>query len=135
MKKIILLSFFIVSLYGESAESKIMKLIFNSIFQKESLMVFVDSEQKSTIIKDAGFIVAPSCSKADVVYASKLLQACPKKPIFTDNYETFKTNDNVFGAFYWSKGRPNIMFDSHKMEDLELRLPQNLKKYDVGILQ
>lgn len=133
MKKIILLSFFVVSLYGESAESKIMKLIFNSIFQKESLMVFVDSEQKSTIIKDAGFTVAPSCSKADVVYAGKLLQVCPKKPIFTDNYETFKNNENVFGAFYWSKGRPNIMFDSNRMENLNLKLPENLKKYKVKV--
>jgi hypothetical protein len=132
MKKFILIYlFFVVQLFGMSAESKIMKLIFESIFQKQVVIVFVDSEQKSDIIKDAGFVVAPSCSKADVIYTSDILEHCAQKPIFTDNYETFKQNRNVFGAFYWTKGRPNIMFDSKRMEVLELILPENLKKYDI----
>lgn len=134
MKKIIVifLSFiFVSSLFANSAESKIIKLIFSSIFEKENISVFVDTEEKSKIVLEAGFEVSIACSKADIVYLSEVLNQCSQKAIFTDNYQMFKENKNVIGAFYWSKGRPNIMFDSKRLEHFNLKLPESLKKYET----
>jgi hypothetical protein len=137
MKKIILLSIiFIDFLFAVvSAESKIIKLVFDSLFQKEIISVFVNTDDKSKIIIEAGFELAISCSKADIIYATEIQKACPQKATFTDNYETFKDNINVIGAFYWSKGRPNIMFDSNRLKKFNLVLPESLKKYETEVPQ
>lgn len=136
MRKIILfLMIFTISLFADSSESKIIKLIFDSLFQNEKISIFVDTDEKSKIVIEAGFELAISCSKADIIYSSENSNICPQKAIFTDNYEIFKENQNAIGAFYWSKGRPNIMFDSQRLKNFNLQLPETLKKYETENLK
>lgn len=135
MKKFFIVVLFLFNIsfaYGQSSEAKIINLIFQSIFKSNTISVFVDSDIKAKVVEEAGFSRESLCSKADIVYASLELDNCMNKPIFTDNYSFFKESKNTIGAFYWSKGRPNIMFDSKKMEIFNLKLPDNLKKYNIS---
>lgn len=122
-------------LYGASSESSIIKVIFQALYQKQNITVFVSDETKTIIVKEAGFSVATLCSKADIVYTNSILENCTNKPIFTDNYPLFKENTNVIGAFYWSKGRPNIMFSSKRMEKFNMGLPTSLQKYEMSEIE
>jgi len=122
------------SLYGVSSESKIIKLIFTSLLNKSEISVYVEELPKKEIVKEAGFSIANICSKADIVYASKILLGCEEKPLFTDSYMSFLNEENAIGAFYWKKGRPNILFLRHRVEKFQLHMPKKLQKYQMESL-
>ncbi len=129
MKKIIF-SFFIIvtALYSASSESKIIKLIFNSLYDN-NITIYTTNKDKIQTLKEAGFLVASTCSKANIVYASKKPKECEDKPLFTDNYHTFIEEKDAIGAFYWKKGRPNILFLKPRLDKFGLKVPTKLKKY------
>lgn len=131
MKKIIV-SFFIIvtALYSASSESKIIKLIFDSLYGGD-VSIYTKDSKKVDIINEAGFKLVDSCSQADIVYSSKKLKGCNNKPLFTDNFKVFSKNKNAIGAFYWKKGRPNILFLKPRLDKFNLTLPLKLKKYEM----
>ena len=135
MKKVLVSLIFIYTfLYSVSSESKIVKLLFSSLFNSTKINIYVDDKKKYTIIKEAGFNLVKTCSKADLVYSSSYLIECNNKPIFTDNYKSFRDEKNVIGAFYWKKGRPNILFLKPRLDSFELKLPEKLEKYQIDEL-
>ncbi|MFA6137556.1 MAG: hypothetical protein WC667_05655 [Sulfurimonas sp.] len=135
MMKVIISLFIIVSaLFGASSESKILKLIFDSLYENRSFSIYTDDEQKAETLKEASIKISSNCHDADIVYASEFSDKCAEKPLFTDNYKTFKNSENSIGAFYWSKGRPNILFLKYRLERHGLRLSEELEKYEMDAL-
>jgi len=120
-------------LFAISNEAKIIKLIFTSLFDRD-VIVYSDSEKKLSVLEEADLNIVKSCKRADIAYISKVLKECEGKPIFSDNYNTFQKEKSVIGAFYWHKGRPNILFFKPRLEDFELKLPKKLEKYEVDEL-
>lgn len=131
MKAIVFISVFFISLlYSASSESRIISLIFNSLYSKDAI-VYTEEEDKIKIIKEAGFDLADSCEDATLFFSSYKIENCQDRPLFTSSYKVLKEDQNAIGAFYWKKGRPNIIFVKSRLEYFELKLPTELKKYEV----
>ena len=116
-------------LYGSDSEVKIIKLLFTSLFHEQNIKVFSHSKDKINIIDKAGFVSAQNCNNSDIIYSSVVLTQCKNKPFFTDNYTSFKKDSTAIGAFYWKKGRPNILFLKSRLEKFDLELPKKFHKY------
>jgi len=135
MKKIQIVFYIVTTLlHSQSSESKIIQTIFSSMYNNEVLSVYAVDQKKIDILHEAKLRVVKSCENATIAYISLERNACKKKPIFTDNYKTFKNSKNAIGAFYWSKGRPNIIFLQSRLKHFGLTLPQELKKYEMSHL-
>ena len=140
MKKLRLILFLLFiafnsSLFGASSESKIVRLIFNSLYPNNStLLSFTNEAKKEVILKEARLRVTRLCSSSSILYSSSYPDECHNKPLFTDNYKTFKKNPNAIGALYWKKGRPNIIFLKSRLQKFGLSLPSKLKKYELNEL-
>lgn len=132
MEKILLSIFLFVSVsFSTSSESKIIGLIFHSLFNSKTILIYTNSKEKKEIITEAGFLYTDSCKEATIAYLSDYSKECKNKPFFTDNYNSFKENPNAIGAFYWKKGRPNILFLEPRLKSFNLKLPYELKKYQL----
>ncbi|WP_456463829.1 hypothetical protein [Persephonella sp.] len=78
-------------------------------------------------------ILIPSyeCDEADVVIAGDLLKNkdCEKKVMIVTKYYLIRKYQNAVAAFYWYKGRPNIVFIKERLEKFGIKLPTEYEKY------
>ncbi len=78
-------------------------------------------------------ILIPSyeCDKADIVIAGEQLKNkdCEKKVMIVTKYYLLRNYKNAVAAFYWYKGRPNILFIKERLERFGINLPEKYKKY------
>lgn len=58
---------------------------------------------------------------------SKLIDK--KGVIFTTDIDLFYNDERVIGAFYWQKGRPNLIFLRERLEAYELPISSELQDY------
>ena len=84
--------------------------------------------------KSDKFILANRCDEATTLLVGakfdNLPMQCQDKPIFATSYRYYKKNLQVFGAFYWRKGRPQLRFKSDRLSKFNLDLPKELRKYE-----
>lgn len=53
----------------------------------------------------------------------------PKLPLFTMKYRLFKRCDNAVAAFFWMKGRPNIIYLKPRLESFHLEVDPLMESY------
>lgn len=73
-----------------------------------------------------------SCEEADIVILhsiDNLSSSCVDKLVFTDYYKTYLDNEGIVGAFFWQKGRPNIVFREEVLKDKNITLSPSFRKY------
>ncbi|MRJ03152.1 MAG: hypothetical protein GXO19_02130 [Epsilonproteobacteria bacterium] len=77
--------------------------------------------------------VVDRCEEADIIFTKKisaLPESCLNKLIFVTSYGSYKRHkDRTIGAFFWQKGRPNIIFNTKKISQLHIELPKEFEKY------
>ena len=107
-------------LYANEYEIELYKKIFNTLFNK-NVKVYSDKNIALNLVKD--------CKQADVllIYNLKNLPKCDK-PLFVTNYKNFLNTDAI-GAFYWRKGRPQLIFRLKTIQKYHLHLSKKLRKY------
>lgn len=49
--------------------------------------------------------------------------------VFTTDYDMLEKNKRIVGAFFWQKGRPNILFIRHRLQKANLTLGHEFDKY------
>lgn len=72
------------------------------------------------------------CAKADIVILSTfdgLPPECLKKPLFASRYRLFLEHSEIVGAFFWQKGRPNIVFSAERLQQRGIRLGAEFEPY------
>ncbi|MEA1919919.1 MAG: hypothetical protein U9N52_08780 [Campylobacterota bacterium] len=72
------------------------------------------------------------CDSADIVILStwkKLPKSCLNKPLFTTRYRIFTNKKKVFGAFFWQKGRPNIIFSQKRLNEQNISLSSEFDRF------
>lgn len=134
MKSIILLLLLsIVLLSDDNYELKLYQSLLPALFQKKSLIVYTQESEQKDILKNSLILeLSSSCSNSDLIIGKsfdELSTECLNKPIFATSYRSYINAQNSFGAFYWSKGRPQIQFKLEVIKTYNLHLPQNLYKY------
>lgn len=83
------------------------------------------------LIKDSKYIKTVfNCEEADLILTHKnYFTKCKNKMIFTTNYLMFKNLPHAVGAFFYQKGRPNIIFRKNELKKFHITLPKEFDKY------
>ncbi|AFL67779.1 hypothetical protein [Sulfurospirillum barnesii] len=80
------------------------------------------------------FTLTQECEKANFIFINKAeeMPPCPstkKRLFFTNNYRKLLSNKHFFGALFWNKSRPNIVFSQKRLEEKAITLPQNFHQF------
>lgn len=54
--------------------------------------------------------------------------------IFVTNYNLLKMSDHAVGAFYWRKGRSQLLFIKKRLDQYEITLPEEYQKFMIDEL-
>jgi len=134
--KILLITFIIFCNILEAKSSYAIKLyekILPSMIENRPIKVFLDKETKELLKNSELFQIIEVCTeKVDVLIGKNfhdISEECKNKPIFATNYKTYKKNENSIGAFYWRKGRPQIIFNSKNLTYFQMPLVASLRKF------
>jgi len=131
LKKILILILLVSSLFSNTYETRLYEKIIPDIFQKH-VVVYTDVESREFFNNKNLFSITNDCLKADIIVGKKftiITKECMEKPFFTTSYRAYRKYKNSIGAFYWSKGRPQLIFSLDKIDEFNLILPENLKRY------
>lgn len=105
----------------------------NSLFpNKTSVKTWADTTYHKEVIKHSeNMQLANSEKEAEFYLIEKKLPKTIKKNvlIFTTNIDLFYDNDQVIGAFYWQKGRPNLIFLRERLKKYNIKLSSEFENY------
>ena len=100
-------------------------MILPEILQKKQIKVFTFPKYY-IYFKDNKFILVKDCNQSDIVFGNF---DCDDKPVFALNYKYYKNNKNVFGVFYYRKGRPQLKLKKEALERFFKKIPKDLKDF------
>ncbi len=138
MKIFSIIFLFITTLFAKEVnhEIKLYEVIMPIIFQKEKIIVYTDKEYSELLESSLIFKVSSNCHEVDFLlgkYLQNLDIECKNKPQFSISYKSYEKSPNSFGVFYWSKNRPEILFNLKRINKFKLYLPNSLKKYTTKL--
>ena len=97
--------------------------------------IYLDAPQYNSIKKYVKkFKFTNDCLSADIIFVDRIENLPPEcqddKKIFVTKYSEYrKHRSKVVGAFFWQKGRPNIIFNKERLEYFGIKLPAKYDKY------
>jgi len=95
-----------------------------NVFQYSSKIYLVNN------IKSADIILITNNSNIDYILKEKH----KKSILFTTNYHILKNINYIVGAFYWRKGRSQLLFIKNRLENCNIHLPSKYQDYMVDEL-
>lgn len=109
-------------------EVKIIERIVLDITGKITPRVCVVDYPAVNIQRFANSLIVTSCSQADIVVSSTDRLTGLDKPIIVVG--TYPTKDeDIIGAIFWKKGRPQIILIEKNIKKFEITLPEDYKKF------
>lgn len=124
----------VISLFSYDSmhvKARILSKIAHELIKKDVVNIYVDDD----FIGTKGLVDSlkyTSCKDADIVFISKqeaLSDGCENKIIFSTSYYFYQNSPQVTGAFFWQKGRPNVIIKSAMIEKLGIFLSEPFHKY------
>jgi len=106
--------------------------IAHEFIDKEVVNIYTDDK---SLLKTKGIIPTlkfTTREESDIVFLSKEEDIdCEgtTKYIFSTSYKMYKSSKDVIGAFFWQKGRPNIIIKLSMLKKLDIELSQEFQKY------
>ncbi len=74
-----------------------------------------------------------NCQLADIILVKGIEEKISfKKPAFALDYISFKNCQNCIGAFYWRKGRPQIILIKENLDLFNIKVNKELQNYVVS---
>ena len=133
MIKIILALLLITTVYAsdDKKASRIFNLIVKEVTKKENANVYIHTGIYSIKQYPGKIKIVKDCKEANLVILSttkNIPKECLSKVLFGTRYSHLK-NPNVIGAFFWQKGRPNILFYQKRLDKHNIKLDPNFDKY------
>jgi len=108
----------IVSVYIEDKE-------YREVFSTSSQIQLVDN------LMNADFIFITSQKLLEEVAKDKINK---KAIILATKYQYLEKSENIIGAFYWRKGRPQYLFIEKRLKAHNITLPRDYQKFIVDEL-
>ena len=102
-------------------EAKIISQIAQT-FLKEPKIFIAEAEEKISPYFSKDLSIEINCNNANFIYIKKGSQ-------FDINSCEHKNNEDIFGAFYWFKSRPNVKLSSKKAKSLDIEIPDDYLKF------
>jgi len=116
------------SLFGE-------KMI--SVYTKDKELRYVFQYSKKIVLSDyieSATIILVS-SKANLITLKKEILENNANPImFTTNYRLLQESNNIVGAFYWKKGRSQLLFIKPRLAKYNIHLAAKYKPFVIDEL-
>jgi len=114
----------------------------NTIFvyttDKEYIEVFSHSKRifLTNELEEADIaLITDKRSLKSIVYRLNVDRKESKKPIlFVTDYRFLKMSDDIVGAFYWRKGRSQLLFIKKRLKEHNIRLPEAYQNYTIDEL-
>jgi len=128
LKKIILLicvTFLIAS--PDKITAKIYENIMNNLSHNPK--IWTDNYNLKNILKKYSNLDLTNKNSANIYILNKKIENINNKIIFVTNYKLLKDINNSVGAFYWKKGRPNIIFIKERLDKNGIKIPFEYKNY------
>jgi len=140
LKKIIILFFAIITLFADSVsgiKAKIIENIAHTFVDKKIIKIYNLDPYFNDIFKaNKNFVKVNSFDKADIVLTSnsslfKNMANKEKAPfIISTRYKDYKNNKNIdIGAFFWQKGRPNLILNAKIIKEKYIKIPKEYNKF------
>jgi len=139
LKKIIIILLSILTLNSDTLSDIKAQIILNIahlITHKKDINIYLDDPSFLDIFKTNKNIHRVfNCFNADLIITkdSKIMRKlCENKQtnIISTRYKDYKQNNDIdFGAFFWQKGRPNILINSKIIQRRSMHLPKSYYKY------
>jgi len=131
--KILLLLFLSISIFADNASlaSNIINTIAANITNKKNPKIFIYKKPLPYEIDTKVLNLVSNCDDADIILVKStidLSKSCSKKFIFGTRYSSLEYID-VIGAFFWQKGRPNILFYKSRLNEKHILLDDSFSKY------
>jgi len=132
LKKYLFLFFILTfSLFANIQEAQILQYIIKNINQNSFQKIWSDDEKIKHSFQELGYDVVKNATNADLLIIKKKLPSSKiKGKIFVLKYNLLNTIPKSFGAFFWKKGRPNIVFITPRVKKEHLRLSKELQEYE-----
>ena len=112
-------------------ESTIFNKVITAVTAKESPKVYIYTKNKALERYPGDLELVKSCKDADIVILTTLKdipEACKDKIFFGTRYQHLR-DERVIGAFFWQKGRPNILFYRKRLDKFNIQLDKSFDKY------
>lgn len=112
-----------ISVYTEEKE-------YMDVFQYSERFLLSDKLEESDIL-----LIAENSTLNNALRTIKANKAIRKKLIiFVTNYQLLSVSEDVVGAFYWRKGRPQLLFIKNRLDKHNVVLPEEYKSFMVNHL-
>ncbi len=112
---------------------QILEKIILDIQQNERLKVWSDDKSLEEAFRSADrFDIVQTCESADLIILARkkyVPKGCETCPVFVLSYELLKDIPESFGALFWKKGRPNIVFIESRLKKFNITLSDALTSY------
>ena len=134
MKSILFILLFLGNtLFANDAqlESAIFNKILTAVTAKEHPKVYIHTHNDALKKYPGSLVLVNNCKDANAVILStlnNLSKACRSKILFGTRYIHLQ-NPDVIGAFFWQKGRPNILFYRDRLAKKHIKLDASFEKY------
>lgn len=128
---------FLVNKYDKEIELEakiVSKIALTSLNKEQPLLYIPQISQSEKEIYSQFFKLSSSCDDANFVFVKKskdIFKECQKydKLFFTNNYQKLLLDSRYFGAFFWNKSRPNIVFIKERLEYQSIKLPNEYEQF------
>ncbi|WP_457639709.1 hypothetical protein [Persephonella sp.] len=99
--------------------------------KKEGIKVYLTDNMKYIIKYSKILLPVSKCQEADIVIAGKEIKdlECRRKLMVVTKYYLLKEYPNAVAAFYWHKGRPNIVFVYERLKNFGISISEKYIKY------
>ena len=111
----------------------IVKIAKNSI--KDQIKIFIPNiSNVEKNIYSKYFILSSDCESSNFVFVKKAIKSdslCSQdnKLFFTNNYRRLLSDKRFYGAYFWNKSRPNIVFIKTRLKQRNIKLPKDYEQF------
>ncbi len=131
---------FLVQPYSKEIEleAKIISEIATSSLHEEIKLFIPNMSEMEKKVYSQYFTLSQKCETSNFVFVNKAVGSetlCDntKRLFFTNNYRKLLSDDKYFGALFWNKSRPNIVFIKNRLEKKAIILPPTFNQFVEGI--
>jgi len=97
------------------------------VFESSNKIVLCDNINEATII-------LISSTSGLIPINEKLLNSVLHPIVFATDYRLLKRSNSIIGAFYWKKGRSQLLFIKHRLNKYDIHLPPKYRAFMVDEL-
>ncbi|BBG65961.1 hypothetical protein NNO_1258 [Hydrogenimonas sp.] len=121
----------------ERIKAKIIGKVTTSLLGVGVVFIYTDDPSyKKIFVNEENIVETGFCNDADLILSSRLERyrsKCPPTPLrlyfATDYSDYMKNRDVAVGAFFWQKGRPNLILNEKVLKRLRIELPAEFDSY------